>query len=48
MHQQYVDFIKYKVVGSQTNHNFQKPGLNTDEHREIVRINCQGGPYYVS
>ena len=24
MHQQYVDFIKYKVVGSQTNHNFQK------------------------
>ena len=47
MHQQYVDFIKYKVVGSQTNHTFQKPGLNTDGHREIVRINCQGGPYYV-
>ena len=48
MRQQYLDFIKYKVVGSQTNHSFPKPGLNTDGHREIVRINCQGGPYYVS
>ena len=41
MCQQYLDFLKYKVVGSQTNHNFQKPGLNTNDHREIVRINCR-------
>ena len=48
MRQQHLDFIKYKVVGSPTNHNFQKPGLNTDGHREIVRINCLWGPYCVS
>ena len=48
MRQQYLDFIKYKVVDSQTNHNFQKPGLDMDGRREIVRINCQWGPYYGS